>query len=164
MTGQVIKARHVESGALVAIKLILNPLKHPNLAKQYIGEIQILRKLSKVKNNCFTSRLYDVIAPGLDGSTGSDMIKSCQSDGGLSHLFLVMEYIESDFQKLLDHTEAENLSEEHLTHLLYNLICSVKFVHSAGLMHRDIKPANILVDSNCHVRVCDFGMAKTISG
>jgi serine/threonine protein kinase len=29
-------------------------------------------------------------------------------------------------------------------------------------MHRDLKPANILVDSECHIKICDFGQARTI--
>lgn len=33
-------------------------------------------------------------------------------------------------------------------------------MHSAGLMHRDIKPCNILVDSECSVRICDFGQSR----
>lgn len=28
-------------------------------------------------------------------------------------------------------------------------------------MHRDLKPANVLLNSNCHVRLCDFGLART---
>ena len=29
-------------------------------------------------------------------------------------------------------------------------------------MHRDIKPQNILIDSNCMVTLCDFGLARTL--
>ena len=38
----------------------------------------------------------------------------------------------------------------------------MKFLHSANIMHRDLKPANILVDNNCQVMVCDFGLARTL--
>ncbi|CAJ1381761.1 unnamed protein product [Effrenium voratum] len=30
------------------------------------------------------------------------------------------------------------------------------------VLHRDLKPANVLLNSNCHVRVCDFGLARTV--
>ena len=31
-----------------------------------------------------------------------------------------------------------------------------------NIIHRDIKPANILVNSDCNIKLCDFGLARTI--
>ena len=39
----------------------------------------------------------------------------------------------------------------------------MKFIHSAALLHRDIKPSNILVDSSCLIKLCDFGLCRSIS-
>jgi mitogen-activated protein kinase 1/3 len=36
-------------------------------------------------------------------------------------------------------------------------------MHTAGIMHRDIKPANILLNEDCSVRICDFGLARIAS-
>ena len=44
--------------------------------------------------------------------------------------------------------------------ILYNILHALNFIHSANVMHRDLKPANILVDSNCMVKICDFGLAR----
>ena len=52
------------------------------------------------------------------------------------------------------------MDEEHIITILYNILCAVNFMHSTNVMHRDIKPANILIDDQCNVKICDFGMAR----
>jgi serine/threonine protein kinase len=52
--------------------------------------------------------------------------------------------------------------EEHALIVLYNMLCALNFLHSAKVMHRDIKPSNILINSSCQVKLCDFGMARTL--
>lgn len=36
-------------------------------------------------------------------------------------------------------------------------------MHSAELLHRDMKPSNILLNSECLVKVCDYGLARSIA-
>lgn len=55
-----------------------------------------------------------------------------------------------------------NLNESHMTTLVYNLLCALQFMHSASLVHRDIKPANILINERCQVRICDFGLSRSL--
>lgn len=43
-------------------------------------------------------------------------------------------------------------------------MCAVKYLHSANVIHRDLKPANVLVNEDCSVKICDFGLARSISG
>ena len=38
----------------------------------------------------------------------------------------------------------------------------VQYLHTAGVIHRDLKPGNILVNSNCRVKICDFGFARAV--
>jgi serine/threonine protein kinase len=40
------------------------------------------------------------------------------------------------------------------------ILRALKYMHSANVMHRDLKPANILVNSNCDLKICDFGLAR----
>lgn len=36
----------------------------------------------------------------------------------------------------------------------------MKFVHSASVIHRDLKPGNLLVNSDCELKICDFGLSR----
>ena len=35
-------------------------------------------------------------------------------------------------------------------------------MHSANVLHRDLKPANILLDEDCNIKICDFGLSRTL--
>lgn len=36
----------------------------------------------------------------------------------------------------------------------------LKYVHSAGVIHRDLQPGNILINENCDLKICGFGLAR----
>jgi len=40
------------------------------------------------------------------------------------------------------------------------LLCGLKYIHSAGVFHRDLKPSNILINGDCEIKICDFGLAR----
>mmetsp|Transcript_29614 Transcript_29614/g.45143 ORF Transcript_29614/g.45143 Transcript_29614/m.45143 type:complete len:118 (-) Transcript_29614:704-1057(-) len=75
--------------------------------------------------------------------------------------FLVMEYIPLTLLEVLDNHSKYDLKEEHVRKILYNFVCALRFLHSAGVMHRDIKPSNILVEKDLNIKICDFGLARS---
>ena len=46
--------------------------------------------------------------------------------------------------------------------ITYNLLCAVNYLHSTDVLHRDIKPSNILIQDDCSIRICDFGLSRTL--
>lgn len=76
-----------------------------------------------------------------------------------------MNYHTQDLRRMFkDQKQSSDFSfsEHHLRVVLYNLLCAIKFLHSANIIHRDLKPGNILIDSECNVRICDFGLARSM--
>ena len=45
---------------------------------------------------------------------------------------------------------------------MYNILCSINYMHSANIMHRDIKPGNLLINKNCSIKICDFGLSREV--
>lgn len=73
-----------------------------------------------------------------------------------------MDYCQSDLKKLLK--SPIFLDEIHIKTLIYFLLCGLKYIHSAKVLHRDLKPANILINEDCTVKICDFGLARSVEG
>jgi serine/threonine protein kinase len=73
-----------------------------------------------------------------------------------------MEFLDSDLADMIALGPDSGLTSNHLLLICYNLFCAMKFIHSANILHRDIKPSNILVSSKCDVKICDFGISRTL--
>ena len=46
---------------------------------------------------------------------------------------------------------------------MYQILRGLRYVHSAHVLHRDLKPSNLLLNANCDLKICDFGLARTTS-
>jgi len=54
----------------------------------------------------------------------------------------------------------DELTDDHIQYIMYQIFRAMKYVHSAEVIHRDIKPSNILANESCDIRICDFGFAR----
>lgn len=76
---------------------------------------------------------------------------------------MVLELFGRSLHSLIFDRKKFNLTEEHIKVIAYNLLCAANFIHSAKIVHRDFKPANVLIDMECNIKLCDFGLARTIA-
>ncbi len=55
------------------------------------------------------------------------------------------------------------LKDLHNRYIMYQICKGMKYLHSAEIIHRDLKPSNILINSDCSLKICDFGLARSIA-
>mmetsp|Transcript_52661 Transcript_52661/g.73023 ORF Transcript_52661/g.73023 Transcript_52661/m.73023 type:complete len:164 (-) Transcript_52661:303-794(-) len=75
-------------------------------------------------------------------------------------LYLVFDFMDTDLHAVI---RAGILEEIHKKFIIYQILKSLKFMHTGELIHRDLKPSNILLNSECHVKVADFGLARSVA-
>ena len=73
-------------------------------------------------------------------------------------IYLVFEFMETDLHAVIRHSL---LKEVHKQYVIYQLLYSLAYMHSGDLLHRDIKPSNLLLNSDCLLKVADFGLARS---
>jgi len=74
-------------------------------------------------------------------------------------IYLVFEYMETDLHAVI---RANILEDIHKRFIIYQLLKAIKYMHTAQVIHRDMKPSNLLLNSECLVKVADFGLARLI--
>ena len=142
--GMVLSAVHRQTGAHVAVKRIA-PFEHPLLTVRTLREVRLLRYFAEQGACENIIKLVDAVVPG-DATTFRDA-------------YLVQELMDSDLHRVLRN---QPLSYDHAQYFTYQLLRGLKPIHAAGVLHRDIKPSNLLVNVNCDLKICDFGLARCI--
>jgi mitogen-activated protein kinase 15 len=75
-------------------------------------------------------------------------------------LYLIFEYMEADLYNVI---RAGILQEVHKKFVIYQLLKAIKFLHSGDIIHRDLKPSNVFINSDCQIKIGDFGLARTLA-
>jgi serine/threonine-protein kinase len=138
--GSVHKARHIETGQIVALKQLLpHFVSNPNNVRRFYREAKAIKALKHPN----IASLVEV------------------SSDELVH-FIAMEHVEG-------RTLAHIISSEGPLELKRTLQfakqtgLALRVAHARGIIHRDIKPSNLLVQKDGTVKVLDFGLAKALN-
>mmetsp|Transcript_14229 Transcript_14229/g.25148 ORF Transcript_14229/g.25148 Transcript_14229/m.25148 type:complete len:516 (+) Transcript_14229:94-1641(+) len=137
--GIVWKAIDKKTREVVALKKCFDAFQNATDAQRTFREIMFLQELNGHEN---IIRLLNVLKADND-----------------KDIYLICDYMESDLHAVI---RANILEEIHKQYIIYQLLKALKYMHSGQLLHRDIKPSNILLNSDCQVRVCDFGLARSV--
>eukprot|EP00928_Gymnodinium_smaydae_P096108 TRINITY_DN8421_c0_g3_i1.p1 TRINITY_DN8421_c0_g3~~TRINITY_DN8421_c0_g3_i1.p1 ORF type:complete len:445 (+),score=50.59 TRINITY_DN8421_c0_g3_i1:26-1336(+) len=111
-------------------------------ARRCLREIKLLRSL-KHDN---VVELVDVFVP---------------ASSEFESVYVVLSFVETDLHSIIRGEQL--LSCDHVMYFAYQIFRGLKYIHSANVVHRDLKPRNLLVNSNCDLCICDFGLSRVMT-
>lgn len=138
--GIVWKAIDRKMKQVVALKKVFDAFHNATDAQRTFREVMFLQELNGHEN---IIRLLNIIK----AENNKD-------------LYLVFDFMETDLHAVI---RANILEEIHKKYIVYQTLKAMKYIHSGDLIHRDLKPSNILLNSECLVKVADFGLARSVA-
>lgn len=138
--GIVWKAVARKNNQIVALKKCFDAFQNATDAQRTFREIMYLQELHGHEN------IVDIL----------NVIRA-END---QDIYIVTNFMESDLHAVI---KAGILEEVHKQYVLYQVVRALKYMHSGELIHRDIKPSNILLNADCSIKLCDFGLARSVA-
>lgn len=75
-------------------------------------------------------------------------------------VYFIMDFCSGG--QLFDYIQRFKKFSEHAAQIYAGeILLGLKYLHEKGVMHRDIKPENVLLDSDGHIKLSDFGLSKS---
>lgn len=139
--GVVCLAIHKPSNQKVAIKKI-EPFERSMLCLRTLRELKLLKHFNH-------ENIISILA-----------IQRPPSFENFTEIYLIQELMETDLHRVI---RTQKLSDDHIQYFIYQTLRALKNMHLANVLHRDLKPLNLLLNSNCDLKVCDFGLARSIA-
>jgi len=143
--GVVISATDATSDKSVAIKMVPRAFNDEIDAKRILREIKLLKHFR-----------HDNIVGIVDMMPPTATYLEDFHD-----VYIVADLMETDLHRII--YSKQKLSIDHAQYFIYQVLRGLKYIHSAQVIHRDLKPSNLLVNSNCDLKICDFGLARGIN-
>lgn len=136
--GKVFKSRNKVTGYTAALKRLRMESERDGMPITAIREIRLLQSL----------RHQNIVK-----------LKEMMIEQG--NIYMAFEYLEHDLAGILSHP-THTLSHGNIKHLFKQMLYGLEYLHHKGILHRDIKGSNILLDNKGHLKIADFGLARTI--
>ncbi|KAM9030839.1 cyclin-dependent kinase 20-like isoform 8-T23 [Megaptera novaeangliae] len=138
--GIVFKAKHVETGEIVALKKVALRWLEDGIPNQALREIKALQE---IEDSQYVVQLKAVFPHGAD-------------------FVLAFEFMLSDLAEVVRHAQRP-LTQAQVKSYLQMLLKGVAFCHANNIVHRDLKPANLLISASGQLKIADFGLAQVFS-
>ncbi|XP_076995706.1 cyclin-dependent kinase 20 isoform X4 [Tamandua tetradactyla] len=138
--GIVFKAKHVETGEIVALKKVALRRLEDGIPNQALREIKALQEM---EDNQYVVQLKAVFPHG-------------------AGFVLAFEFMLSDLAEVVRHAQRP-LAQAQVKSYLQMLLKGVAFCHANNIVHRDLKPANLLISASGQLKIADFGLARVFS-
>ncbi|KAK6462315.1 kinase-like domain-containing protein [Scheffersomyces coipomensis] len=127
----------------VAIKKVANIFDKDVLLKRALRELKFMRHFKGHRNIVGLIDIDINYVPPYEG------------------LYCFQELLDSDLSRVI--YSGVQFSDFHVQSFIYQILCGLKYIHSADVIHRDLKPGNILVSTQGILKICDFGLARGVN-